>query len=179
MEKKEKYIVLNIEYQEVQHVPKESILEFLQSLNTMPRIDKEKVYEDIVNNNPINLPKFKAETYYLNFFKYGEKENELIVIQDFNSDSYYYIQNNQVFKTDRFEAQNKFYQEIADKTKQTHEYTHDTLIDKLHTYETIFLAKYSKHLSSLDEFIDENRFLFDTVLEEKNKTKEKVKLKMK
>lgn len=178
MENEEKYIVLNIEEQEVKHVTKEEILEFFQSLKSMPTIDKEVVYEDILNNK-INLPKFKAETYFLNFFKYAVKEKELIVIQDFGSDCYYYIQDNQVFKTDRYEAQNKFYKEIALKTNQTHEFTHDTLIDKLNTYETIFLAKYNKHLSSLDDFIEDNIYMFDAALEGKKKVQEKVKMKIK
>jgi len=42
MENEEKYIVLNIEEQEVKHVTKEAILEFFQSLKIMPNFDKEQ-----------------------------------------------------------------------------------------------------------------------------------------
>ena len=137
------YIELNVEDNDFEkHVSKENIIDFFTSLSVMPHIDKEKVYQDILNNQ-INLPKFKAQTYFLDFFKYGENEKEIIVIQDFGSDNYYYIQNNQVFKTSRYEASNDFYKEIALKTKQDYEQVHDTLIDKLNTYESIFLAKYS------------------------------------
>lgn len=169
------YIELNVEDNDFEkHVSKENIIDFFTSLSVMPHIDKEKVYQDILNNQ-INLPKFKAQTYFLDFFKYGENEKEIIVIQDFGSDNYYYIQNNQVFKTSRYEASNDFYKEIALKTKQDYEQVHDTLIDKLNTYESIFLAKYSKHLSTLDEFIEDNIYMFDAALKEKNKKKHKIK----
>ncbi len=140
----------------------------------MPNINKEEVYKDILNDK-VNLPNFKSDTYFLNFFKYIVKEKELIIIQDFGSDSIYYIQDEQVFKTNRHEAQNNFYKEIALKTNKTHEFTHDTLIDKLHTYECIFLAKYNKHLSSLDEFINDNIYMFDTALKEQKEKKFKIK----
>lgn len=168
---------MNIDEDEVKHLTKEDVIEFFKSLKIMPTIDKEIVYDDILNNR-INLEKFKAETYFLNFFKYVVKEKEIIIIQDVGSDCYYYIQENQVFKTDCYESQNQFYQEIATKTNKTHELTHDSLIDKLNTYEAIFLAKYNKHLSSLDDFIEDNINMFDTALEEKKKATEKKKVKM-
>ena len=172
---KNEYIEINIEDDKFEkHVSKKNITDFFKSLSIMPKIDKEKVCQDILNNQ-LNLPKFKAQTYFLDFFKYGEKEKEIIVIQDFGSDRYYYIQNNQVFKTNRYEASEYFYKEIATITKQDYEKVHDTLIDKLNTYESIFLAKYSKHLSTLDEFIEDNIYMFDAALKEKSTKKHKIK----
>lgn len=157
-------------------VNKQDILTFFKNLKIMPTIDKELVYQNILNNN-IDLPKFEFEEYYLNFCAYKTKDNkELIIIKDVGSDNYYYIYLEHVFKCSIFEAGKIFYENIAQATGVNADEVHDTLADKLGSYESILLSSYNKYLSSLDDFIEDNIYMFNAALKEKQ---DKVKSKSK
>lgn len=160
------------------NVNKEDILIFFKSLTTMPTIDRKVVYQEILDNK-VTLPKFEFEEYYLSFCAYKTIDNnDMIIIKDTDSDTYYYIHNENVFKCSIFDAGNVFYQEIAKATKQNTAEVHDKLISKLGCYEAILLAPQNKFISSLDDFISDNIYMFDAALrEKKNKVKSKLNFK--
>lgn len=159
-------------------INKEDILIFFKNLKTMPTIDRQVVYQDILEDK-VNLPKFKFEDYFLSFCAYKTTDNkEMIIIKDVGSDNYYYIYLEHVFKCNIYEAGNIFYGDIAKEKKQSHEDVHDMLIDKLGCYEAILLAPQNKYLSSLDDFIEDNIYMFEATLKEKQeKIKSKLKIK--
>lgn len=163
-------VILDVgDEEETKHVTKKEIKHFFNNLRTMPFINKEEVYQDILKDK-IVLPKFEPETYFLNFFQYEDFKKDMVIIQDFGSDTYYYIQDEHVFKCNRYEAQNVFYGDIATKMNQNSEEVHDTLIDKLKSYEAILFTPQSQYLSSLDDFIIDNIYMFDAALKEKENT---------
>lgn len=160
------------------HVSKEEILIFFKSLTTIPTIDRQVIYQNILDNK-VNLSKFEFEEYYLSFCAYQTIDNkDMIIIKDTYSDTYYYIHNENVFKCSIFDAGNIFYGDIAKSTKQNTAEVHDKLIGKLGCYEAILLAPQNKFLSSLDDFIEDNIYMFDAAIrEKKNKVKSKLKFK--
>ena len=72
-------ISLNIENEEELHVTKQEILSFFKDLKTMPLVNKELVYKQILNNT-FNLPDFNFETYFLDFCNYKDREDKELVI---------------------------------------------------------------------------------------------------
>lgn len=171
-------IVLDIQDDEQININKKDILSLFKDLKNMPVINREKVYQDIVRDN-INLPSFEFEKYYLNFCNYkGDNEKNIVIIKDDASDKYYYIYGENVFYCDIYDAQNVFYSGIAKETNQDYEYIYDTLIGKLNCYEAVMLSTQKNYLSNLDDFIEDNIYMFDAALKEKeNKSKLKLKIK--
>lgn len=173
---KKDMLILEIEENENinNNVCKEDIINFLKNLKTMPQIDIETAYQDILNNK-INLPSFELEDHYMGFCNYKDnKGNNTVIIKDTRGDNYFYIKeveilnesymNQEVYQCSIYEAQNIFFGEIAKEKKQEIDYVHDTLIDKLNCYQAIFFLPQSKYLSSLDDFIKDNIYMFNLAL---------------
>ncbi len=177
MNDEENMIFLDMSNEKIeQHVTKQEILSFFKDLKTIPLINQELIHTQILNNT-FNLPKFNFETYFLDFCKYKDKKNqELIIIKDIGGDQYYYIQNEKVFQCYIFRAQQKFYRSIAIKKEDSFNNIYDEWTNKLSAYEAILLSSNSKYLSNLDDFIENNIYMFDEALKEK-KLKQKIKLK--
>lgn len=174
------YIELNVDDDSNEsHVSKKDILHFFGNLAVMPEMKTDDIYKGIINKN-LTLPDFKFEEYFLFFAAYKSKEGlPIVIIKDVGSDNYYYIHKENVFKCDIYKAQQQFYGNIAQELGESLEDTHDVLIDKLGAYESILLLPHKQYLSTLDEFIEENIYMFDAALEEKSKSKNKIKKQVK
>lgn len=170
----DEYVILNVGNDiDDEHVSKKDILKFFKKLKTMPTIDTEEVYQDILNEK-YDLPNFKFEELGLRFCKYKDNEGKnKIIIKDIGSAKYFYIIGEEVFVSDIDNEQEVFYSKIAKGKNQTYEDVHDTLISHLEAYEAVFLENNSKYLCSLNDFIEDNIYMFDNAVKEKLRSKKK------